>query len=110
MYAFESSNYKNSVQILCDIIGLKKTLAYVRSGIYLMAQLYIEYMHLTYGRLACLCLEWPVQHDVELAYLHILKLIVAGIKMVQGLVSTRDRSTLYVHESIDRPRRFQFGY
>ena len=61
--------------------------------------------------LACLCLEWPVQHDVELAYLHILNLIVAGIKMVQGLESTRDRSTfIYMHESIDRPRRFQFGY
>ena len=48
-----------------------------------------------------------MQHDVELAYLHILKLIVAGIKMAQGLESTRYRST---KESIDRPRRFQFDY
>ena len=42
-----------------------------------------------------------------LAYLHILKSIVAGIKIAQGLESTRYWST---NESIDRPRRFQFGY
>ena len=48
-----------------------------------------------------------MQHGVELVYLHILKLIVAGIKMAQGLESTRYRST---NESIDRLHRFQFGY
>ena len=48
-----------------------------------------------------------MQHGVELAYLHILKLIVAGIKMAQGLESTRHWST---NESIDRLRRFQLGY